>query len=163
MKIQKKYLMDVVAIRLSFIFLLVIYHALCIYTGAWDSPFMPAVNIPGYNWLGSLIHLNQMEALVFISGLLLGHYVMIRSDRLSFHSCVVKKAKRILLPCLLFGIIYYVMFYDLQASWYSIVWKLLNGCGHLWFLPMIFWCFVLVYLIAITPPYGKCLMIRNIS
>lgn len=55
------------------------------------------------------------------------------------------------------------MFYDLQASWYNIIWKLLNGCGHLWFLPMIFWCFVLVYLIEITPPYGKYLIIRNIS
>lgn len=149
--------MDVVAIRLSLIFLLVVYHALCIFTGAWDSPFISAIDIPIYNWLGTLINLSQLEAMVFISGLLLGYYALKKPNALSFNSCVVKKAKRILLPCLLFGIIYYVMFYDLQASWYSIVWKLLNGCGHLWFLPMIFWCFVLVYLIEITPP------IRQIS
>lgn len=144
--------MDVVAIRLSFIFLLVVYHALCIFTGAWDSPYTPAINISIYNWLGNLIHLSQLEALVVISGLLFGYYALKKPNALSFNSCVVKKAKRILLPCLLFGIIYYVMFYDLQASWYNIIWKLLNGCGHLWFLPMIFWCFVLVYLIEITPP-----------
>lgn len=152
MNTQKKFLMDVVAIRLSLIFLLVVYHALCIYTGAWDSPFIPAIDIPIYNWLGTFIHLSQLESMVFISGLLLGYYAYIRPETLSFHSCVVKKAKRILLPCLFFGVIYYVMFYDLQVSWYSIFWKLFNGCGHLWFLPMIFWCFVLVYLIAITPP-----------
>ena len=149
--------MDVVAIRLSLIFLLVVYHALCIFTGAWDSPYTPTVSIPSYDWLGTLIHLSQLEAMVFISGLLLGYYASKKSNALTFNSCVVKKAKRILLPCLLFGIIYYVMFYDLQASWYNIIWKLLNGCGHLWFLPMIFWCFVLVYLIKITPP------IRQIS
>ena len=147
--------MDVVAIRLSLIFLLVVYHALCIFTGAWDSPYTPAVSIPSYDWLGTLIHLSQMEALVFISGLLLGYYALKKPNALSFNSCVVKKAKRILLPCLLFGIIYYVMFYDLQASWYNIIWKLLNGCGHLWFLPMIFWCFVLVYLIEISPSHTE--------
>ena len=147
--------MDVVAIRLSLIFLLVVLHALCIFTGAWDSPYTPAINMPIYDWLGNLIHLSQLEALVFISGLLFGYYALKKPNALSFHSCVVKKAKRILLPCLLFGIIYYVMFYDLQASWYNIIWKLLNGCGHLWFLPMIFWCFVLVYFIEIPPPPGR--------
>ena len=156
--------MDVVAIRLSLIFLLVVYHALCIFTGAWDSPYTPAINIPTYDWLGMLMHSFRLETMVFISGLLLGYNASKKPNALSFNSCVVKKAKRILLPCLLFGIIYYVMFYDLQASWYNIIWKLLNGCGHLWFLPMIFWCFVLVYLIKITPPpYGKYLIIRNIS
>ena len=147
--------MDVVAIRLSLIFLLVVYHALCIFTGAWDSPYTPAINIPTYDWLGMLTHSFQLETMVFISGLLLGYNALKKSNALSFNSCVVKKAKRILLPCLLFGIIYYVMFYDLQASWYNIIWKLLNGCGHLWFLPMIFWCFVLVYLIEISPSHTE--------
>lgn len=145
--------MDVVAIRLSLILLLVVYHALCIYTGAWDSPFLTDIDIPFYDYLGMLIHSFQLETMVFISGLLLGYNALKKPKALSFHSCVVKKAKRILLPCLLFGIIYYVMFYDLQASWYSIIWKLLNGCGHLWFLPMIFWCFALTYLITRYLPH----------
>ena len=162
MSTKKDFLMDVVAIRLLVIFLLVVYHALCIYTGAWESPYTPTIDISFYDWLGTFIHLSQLEAMVFISGLLLGHYATIRSDMLSFRSCVVKKAKRILLPCLFFGIIYYAMFYDLRAPWYSIVGRLLNGCGHLWFLPMIFWCFVLVYLISITPPI-KNLSIRDSS
>lgn len=147
--------MDVVAIRLSLIFLLVVYHALCIFTGGWDSPYTPAINISIYDWLGMLMHSFRLETMVFISGLLLGYNALKKLNALSFNSCVVKKAKRILLPCLLFGIIYYVMFYDLQASWYNIIWKLLNGCGHLWFLPMIFWCFVLVYLIEISPSHTE--------
>lgn len=82
--------MDVVAIRLSLIFLLVVYHAPCIFTGAWDSPYTPAINIPTYDWLGTLIHLSRMEAMVFISGLLLGYCALKKPNALSFNSCVVK-------------------------------------------------------------------------
>ena len=145
--------MDVVAIRLSLIFLLVIFHAICIYTnGGWVSPFKSEVNIPLYNWIGMLMHSFRLETMVFISGLLLGYNSLKKQDALSFHSCVTKKAKRILLPALFFGVFYYIIFFDLQAPWYSIIWKLINGCGHLWFLPMIFWCFVLVCIISNTPP-----------
>ena len=147
MNTQKSYLMDVVAMRLSLIFLLIVYHALCIYTGGWNSPFSPAINIPTYKWLGRLINLNQMEALCFISGLLLGYSAINKSDALSFHSCILKKAKRLLLPCLCFGVISCAMFYDLREPWYNIIWTIINGYGHLWFLPMLFWCFVLIYLI----------------
>ena len=65
-----------------------------------------------------------------------------------------------LLPCLFFGIIYYMMFYDLQSPWYNIIWKLLNGCGHLWFLPMIFWCFVLMCLIECPSIYQSTNILR---
>ena len=148
-KQKKNFLMDVAAIRLSIIFLLVIYHSLCIFTGAWESPYSPPIQILIYDWFGKSIHLFQLETMVFISGLLFGYNAMSKVDSLSFHACVVKKAKRILLPGLFFGVIYYAMFYDLSAPWYTIIYKLLNGCGHLWFLPMIFWCFVFTYIISI--------------
>ena len=146
--------MDVAAIRLSIILLLVIYHSLCIFTGAWESPYSPPIQVPIYDCVGMAIHSFQLETMVFISGLLLGYYAIRKPKTMSFHACVVKKAKRILLPSLIFGIIYYIIFYDLSAPWYTIIFKLFNGCGHLWFLPMIFWCFVFTYLISITPPVG---------
>ena len=96
MNIKRDFLMDVVAIRLSLILLLVVYHALCIYTGAWDSPFLTDIDIPFYDYLGMLIHSFQLETMVFISGLLLGYNALKKPKALSFHSCVVKKAKRIL-------------------------------------------------------------------
>ena len=145
--------MDVVAIRLSLIFLLVVYHALCIFTGAWDSPYSIDIKIPVYEWMGMSIHCFQLETMVFISGLLLGYNSMRNTDSLSYNSCVVKKARRILLPCLFFGVIYFIMFNNSQVSWYIIIWNIINGCGHLWFLPMIFWCFVLTYLITRYLPH----------
>ncbi len=154
---RKHFLTDVAAIRLSLIVLLVVYHAFCIYTGAWDSPFPEDAQISAYKWLGMIIHCFRLETMVFISGYLLGFQSIRKPDALSVHACVARKAKRILLPCLLFGVVYYVMFYDLHAPWYTILLRLLGGCGHLWFLPMIFWCFVFVYLISkvFPPPIGK--------
>lgn len=147
-RVVKKYLMDVVLIRLTLIFLMVLYHAFCPFTGAWEEP--PAENfhaIEVYKWLGWSLHHFRLQTMVFISGLLFGYTLTIHPERLTFHNCVLMKAKRILLPGILFSILYYVMFSDFCEPWYSILYKLCSGCGHLWFLPMIFWCFVICYLI----------------
>lgn len=153
---KRGYLNDVAVLRLTLIFLLVFYHAFCPFTGAWDTPYENFPQIETYKWLGILSHYFQLETMVFISGLLFGYALTRSPERLNFNNCVTKKAKRILLPCLLFSVIYYLMFYDSSEVWYVIVYKILCGCGHLWFLPMIFWCFVIVYLLErnrITPPH----------
>lgn len=148
--------MDVVLIRLTLIFFLVFYHAFCPFTGAWIAPPCEDFHtIEVYKWLGLLTHNFRLESMVFISGLLFGYTLTLHPERLSFNSCIIKKVKRILLPSLLFSIVYYLLFYDLDVPLHSILLKLLNGCGHLWFLPMIFWCFVICYILErlrVTPP-----------
>lgn len=150
---KKKYLMDIVLIRLVLIGLLILYHSLCIYTGAWDVPYEPFESNAVYDWIGSFSHNFRLEAMVFISGSLLGYKLLRKPESLTFNICVIKKVKRILFPCVIFGCIYYAMFYDTTASFPTILLKIINGCGHLWFLPMIFWCFVFTYIIFnLTPP-----------
>ena len=149
------FLLDVAAIRITLIFALVFYHAFCPFTGAWDFPVYDIQPIELYKWLGLISHFFQLEAMVFISGLLFGYTLKRHPERLTFNNCVVKKAKRLLLPCLFFSAIYYFLFYDLNEQWGTILLKLSNGVDHLWFLPMIFWCFVLCYLterLRIPPP-----------
>lgn len=151
MKIKRqKYLMDVVVIRVILIFLLVFYHAFAIYSGAWSNPFptckINAVDVPLYSFMAKLSHNFQLEAMTFISGLLLGYSIKRHSGLITFQGCIAKKAKRVLLPCFFFSVFYYVMFFDLSAPWYHVLYDILQGCGHLWYLPMIFWCFVGVYL-----------------
>ena len=58
------------------------------------------------------------------------------------------KAKRLLLPSLLFSIIYYAIFCDITRPMLEIIYSILNGCGHLWFLPMLFLCFVAAYAVC---------------
>lgn len=152
---KKQYLYDVAFIRLMLIFILVIYHALCLHTGGWEPPFDNFHVIPFYDWFGILFSTWRLSAMTFISGLLLGYQAIKKNDALSFASCIVKKMKRLLLPCLIFSVIYYLIFFDLNAPVGQIILKLINGCGHLWFLPMIFWCFAITYFInKFTPPVG---------
>lgn len=66
-------LMDVVLMRLGLIFFLVVYHALCIYTGGWEKPFDSFPDIPLYDWLGMSTHGFRLQSMVLISGLLFGH------------------------------------------------------------------------------------------
>ena len=150
---KKVWLMDVVVIRLALIILLVLYHSFCIYTGAWKVPYDNFHKIVGYDWIGMLSHQFRLQGMVFISGLLFG-YNMTKKEKKELHFLpfILQKAKRILLPCLFFGIIYYLLFYDLSVSWTTIVYRIMNGCGHLWFLPMIFWCFIITYILAHYPP-----------
>ncbi|MCD8290221.1 MAG: acyltransferase [Prevotella sp.] len=152
---REEFLIDIVALRLLLIFFLIFYHSFVIYTGGWELPFEGFPNnIPLYYWMGYLSHGFRLETMVFISGILFGYVITKYPERLSFNGCVIKKAKRILLPSIFFSILYYLMFYDMKAPWYVIAYKILNGCGHLWFLPMIFWCFICCYLIVkITPPH----------
>ncbi len=143
---KKQMLEDVVILRLLLIFLLVWYHAFCPFTGAWsaidgypDSTF--------YYWCGKSLTLVRIQTLIFISGYLLGYNANRKPDALNFNGCVVKKLKRLILPSVIFSTIYYAIFYDLSEPWYKISYDIINGCGHLWFLPMIFWCFVGVYIV----------------
>ena len=150
--LKKEWLLDVAAIRIILILLLVMYHALCPFTGNWSQPYSGFHNITAYKWIGLLTHQGQLEGMTFISGLLMGFSLYRRNNTFNLGKSIFKKAKRILLPCFFFGIIYYLLFYDMSANWASIVYKILNGCGHLWFLPMIFWCFVITYILAHYPP-----------
>lgn len=148
---SKYYLMDVVAIRLLLIFFLVFYHAFAIYLGTWESPYPlssdKTVDFSFYYWLAKLSHGFQLEAMTFISGLLLGYTIKQYPERLNFNGCIIKKVKRILLPCIIFSVPYYIIFLDLSEPWCNIAYSVFEGCGHLWYLPMIFWCFVFCYLI----------------
>lgn len=96
---KDKMLMDVVLMRLSLIFLLVLMHALAIYTGSWSKPYAHFPDIQVYNWIGSMVGGFQLESMVLISGILFGYTLKIHPESLSFKYCVMKIAKRVLLPC----------------------------------------------------------------
>jgi hypothetical protein len=49
-----------------------------------------------------------------------------------------------MVPSLLFSIIYFVLFESKEQSVFDILYGIVCGYGHLWFLPMLFWCFVIV-------------------
>lgn len=45
------------------------------------------------------------------------------------------------MPSIIFSAIYFGIFYEFKG-WGEMIYAIINGCGHMWYLPMLFWCFV---------------------
>ena len=159
--VKKKYLEDVAILRLLLIFLLIWNHAFAPYVGHWE-PLSIQSNIVGYKWLVLIVYHMRIQALIFISGYLLGYTSLRKPDALLFKNCVIKKIKRLLLPCVIFSALYYVIFYDINHPIGTVAYSIVNGAGHMWFLPMLFWCFTGVYIVErfkIKPIYIFCVAV----
>lgn len=127
------------------IFLLVVWHSFIIYAGGWREPvdFQP---VETYWWLAKFSYAFMLELFVFISGYVFS--LSLQKRNYKFSELVVSKLKRLIVPSILFSLIYYFMFYDLSKfTVVGFVMDILSGCGHLWFLPMLFWVTLLGYAI----------------
>lgn len=141
----KKILLDVCAIRLILIILLVLYHAFAIFCDGWT----PLDNYPepaAYWWIGKSAYSFMLEAFVFISGYVYGYQIYRNPEKLSLKAVVQSKLKRLILPSIIFSTVYYLLFYDLGEPIWKIVYSILCGTGHMWFLPMLFWCFIFTFI-----------------
>mgnify|MGYP003302284917 FL=1 len=80
-----------------------------------------------------------MPMFVFVSGYLF-QYLLFRGKYPTWGNLLQKKGIRILLPYFVFGL----FFMATTSNWHPL--QLLNGgYWHLWFLPMLFWSFILEY------------------
>ena len=140
-------LYEVVPIRLLLIVLLVFYHAFAIFSGAW-SPIAGYPEIPLYDIIDKLSYTCLLETFVFISGYILGFQVSKKGDGYIHNVTpfLTKKLKRLILPSILFSVIYMFLFNGYEMPLPTVIYNLLSGTGHMWFLPMLFWCFVFVFL-----------------
>lgn len=164
MLMKKKLLPDVVAIRLLLIVLLVMEHSFAVYSGAWSLP-QGLHEVEAYWWIGWTAYSFMLEAFIFISGYIFGYQIRTRDGgRIDLQTGVVKKAKRLMIPSILFSILYYLMFKFQPGFSWDLVLDILKGMGHLWFLPVLFLCFVLVYILEkLRLPHGVVLGLAVIS
>lgn len=138
-------LYEFVVLRLVLIFTLVLYHSMAPYTDAWNA-YSGMEDNEVYFWIGRFSYYFMLPAFVFMSGFLFSYTVERKKLKLTFKNTVVTKFNRLIIPSLIFSMVYYLMFFDINVSPYAIGLKIVSGSGHLWFLPMLFWCFVCVYL-----------------
>lgn len=131
---------EIDVIRTIVIFMLVLYHSFAPFTGGWDSMDLD-VGVFGivYKWIGHIAYAGMLETFVAISG-----YVYAISEQTRVHTIktlVSAKFSRLIVPALIWGCLYWLLFSKedlLTGSWHII-----NGIGHLWFLQMLFCCFLL--------------------
>lgn len=145
--IQKQLLTNVVIIRLILIILLVFYHAFAIFSGAW-TPIDGFPEIEIYWWMDKLSYAFLLEMFVFISGYVFGYQVKTKGQvKLQAKNLFYSKFKRLIIPSMVFSLLYILLLKNIKQPFDKTLYEILNGVAHMWFLPMLFWCFAGVWLI----------------
>lgn len=83
----------------------------------------------------------MLESFVFISGYIMGYQLIEKRKYDTRWSGVKNKFTRLVIPSLFFSCIYFLLFMEYQSIPDTAM-TIVNGAGHLWYLPMLFWCFV---------------------
>jgi peptidoglycan/LPS O-acetylase OafA/YrhL len=140
-----KRLLEADILRPLAVLLVVVLHSFTIYWGKWSPPegYLPCVP---YKWIAATCFSFTMELFVLLSGYVFGYQIFVQNRQFTLKSLAVNKLKRLIVPSLIFGLIYALIFY-LQRGFLDAAYAVLNGAGHLWFLPMLFWCFLSGFLL----------------
>ena len=135
--VNKDYRHDLAMLRLLCITIVVFFHA---YGMMYASHFSESTSMTyrvKYEFFNQTYLINiAMPMFIFISGFLFGGQLM-KKQPVSFIKMVKSKFMRLMLPFFVFAILF--MFTQNAASlkpFYQWTYS------HLWFLPMLFWCFI---------------------
>ena len=128
---------EVTLMRTILAVLIVFMHSFTCYQGSWTKP-EGYIDIPTYKWIARTAFAFTLEAFVFISGYLFAFQKITLNKS---GGVIINKLKRLILPSIIFSIPYFLIFYDYKGIG-NFLYSIVNGCGHMWYLPMLFWCFV---------------------
>ena len=128
---------EVTLMRTILAVLIVFMHSFTCYQGGWAKPD-GYIDIPTYKWIARTAFAFTLEAFVFISGYL---FAFQKTTLNKSEGIIINKLKRLILPSIIFSIPYFFIFYDYKGIG-DFLYSIVNGCGHMWYLPMLFWCFV---------------------
>ena len=142
---KKPCLNEVSFMRPVLLVLLVSYHAFAPYVGSWDLP-EGIGEINAYKIIGLLSRAFLLEGFVFISGYIFTFQLIERHKFDSFRSLFFSKLQRLLIPSFVFSALYILFFLNMDNP-VSMIVKVIEGAGHLWYLPCLFWLFLLQYAI----------------
>lgn len=144
---NKKWLIEVDYLRTISVLLLVLDHTFIIYTGGWKLPTgIQDVNV--YFWLGNFFMCIMLPLYVFVSGYTYSNQITEAQKCQSLKKMIIRKFKRLMLPCWIFSLLHIIIFaeFDRINSLSGVVQLLLTGVAHLWFLPMLFYCFIIAHI-----------------
>lgn len=140
---NKEYRYDVAVLRLLCIVVVVFFHAYGMtYANHFSEP-VKQLYLSRYEFFNQTYFINiAMPMFIFISGFLFGGQLLNPKRNNSFISIFKNKFTRILIP-------YYVFTLLFMLTTNSLSWDGLykGNYWHLWFLPMLFWSFILAYLL----------------
>lgn len=129
------------------IVLLVLMHSFVIYNpSAMTWPLPSGIrDVPAYNWIQQISYSFLLEAFTFISGYLYGYAIYGKGKVYSFKELFCNKFKRLIIPSIVFSLLYTPLFYGKELVLKTYLYDLICGIGHMWFLPMLFAVFIIVW------------------
>lgn len=133
-------LYDVIVLRFVAIIIVVAFHA---YGMMYADTHFPELKYIYYRlyftWNQCVIVNVAMPMFVFVSGYLFA-FLWRKGKYQNFWELVKNKAKRVLLPYFIFGLVMMA-----TTNNFHPLTLLYGNYWHLWFLPMLFWCFVVAF------------------
>lgn len=143
---NKLELYEISIIRPVIIILLVFMHSFTMYAGEWPLP--QGINdIRIYFWIQRFAFSSLLEMFVFISGYIFYYQLCELNKKYTLKSLIIAKFKRLIIPSIIFSLLYAFFFYNKEVYFFSFIYDIFSGIAHMWFLPMLFWCFVFSYVI----------------
>lgn len=131
----------------AFIVVTLIFMHACVYNaGSATWPLPEGIQmVPTWLWLWKITFSCLLESFTFISGYVYGYSILKNKNLGKFQDLIRKKTRRLIIPSLVFGAIYSLFFYNRSFSITRYCYDLLCGIGHMWYLPMLFGCFVIAF------------------
>ncbi len=131
---------DIAIMRPILIMCIVVGHAFTIYTNSsyWPLPTGCYPNV-FLSWINPTLISFALQAFVFVSGYLFAYKSQDSVDKVSF---LKSKLKRLYLPSILFSVLYILILFPDKFQTWAVFGEIFSGAGHLWFLPMLFWCYI---------------------
>lgn len=146
---QKKLLYEVSIIRPLVIFLLVLLHSFSKIEDVQIAGGGDYQLVSVYQWIKFMIAGFRIETIALVAGYVFSYQSHNLGRKYKFWPFVWKKFNRLMVPMIVFGLVYFFCF-DFDATSFTIsdfLLSLFSGCGHLWFLPMLFWCFIAIWIV----------------
>lgn len=142
-------LYEVSIMRVVLILLIVLGHVFAVYgtSQSWPLPNGWDANRV-YSWVNPIVISFALQTFVFISGYLFAYQHSNR--RITFISTLKSKLQRLYLPTIFWGILYSYLILGTNPFTINGFTDIVAGVGHLWFLPMLFWCFLVMQLLVNT-------------
>lgn len=127
-------------LRVMAMFLIVFFHSLCFYTGAWWRFKVDIIR--GWEIIADPVVKIGLALFVFIAGFLYGYLYFEKGKYKDCYTFMIGKFRRLLIPYMLWGIT--CVFLPLGYEWGA----LFTGIAHLWFLLVLFELFIIIAFIT---------------
>lgn len=131
----------------SFIIILLVFMHSFVYnanTKSWPEP-LGVQSLELYHFIQEISFSCLLESFTLISGYVFGYIYLVKNRELKLVPLIRGKIFRLMIPSIVFSIIYGCIFEQGISFSLKTIYQVVSGIGHMWYLPMLFQCFIFSY------------------